>query len=607
MAENFSIVPANLAVRALRDSGYKDTAHAIAELVDNAVQAKAKTIEILCVEEEVFINTRTRSRVKAVAVIDDGYGMDKAQLRAALQFGNGANKNDQHGIGRFGMGLPNSSISQARKLEVWTWQTNCNDAIYSYLDLDEIETGDLEEVPSPKKKTVPKEWLNRSETARESSSGTIVLWSDLDRCDWRTAKAIFTNSEFMLGRTYRRFIDKDKLRIRMAEFFQKEFEPKEDNNIRSNNPLYLEPNLTVPAPFDTEALFEMWGDGPKEISAKYKGKNHPILITCSIAKKQFREDVTQAGEKPYGKHAKNNIGVSIVRANREIELQTGWCVQYDPRERWWKVEVDFPPALDDVFGMTNNKQSCLALASFSTSEADLCQIAEREGFESEQELQEAWEEDNDPRLILIQVKLFIESNLVQLRKILKAQTQSRSSGKIRHPEEPDSAENIGTAVTRERQLEGHDGSSDQDETATEAERKERITTGLTDHGLDTADAKNIALNVIQSGRKFEFYQTHLETAEFFTVRPRGGVLLIGLNTGHPAFDNLVTLLEADTVDDDIDTLRERLRRSYKGLKLLLEAWARYEDELTDGQRKDRAKDARMDWGRVARRLLRGES
>ena len=605
MPENFSIVPANLAVRALRDSGYKDTAHAIAELVDNAVQAKAKTIEILCVEEEEFINQRTRSRVKAVAVIDDGYGMDKAQLRAALQFGNGANRNDQHGIGRFGMGLPNSSISQARKLEVWTWQTNCADAIYSYLDLDEIERGDLEEVPSPKKKKAPQEWLNRSNTASDSSSGTIVLWSELDRCDWRTAKAIFTNSEFMLGRTYRRFLDKDKLRIRMAEFFQTEFEPKQDNNIRSNNPLYLEPNLTVPGPYDREALFEMYGDGPATINVKYKGRNHPILITCSIAKKQFREDVTQAGDKPYGKHAKNNIGVSIVRANREIELQTGWCLQSDTRERWWKVEVDFPPALDDVFGVTNNKQSCLALASFSTSVADLCQIAEREGFESEQELQDAWEEDNDPRLILVQVKLFIESNVSQLRKMIKSQTQS---GIIRHPpEEPNSAENIGTAATRLRQLEGHGGSSDEDETATEGERKEKITSGLTDDGLNTADANDIAVNVIQSGRKFEFYKTPLETAEFFTVRPRGGVLLIGLNTSHPAFDNLVTLLEADTVDDDINTLRERLRRSYTGLKLLLEAWARYEDELTDGPRKERAKDARMDWGRVARGFLRGEA
>ena len=85
------------------------------------------------------------------------------------------------------------------------------------------------------------------------------------------------------------------------------------------------------------------------------------------------------------------------------------------------------------------------------------------------------------------------------------------------------------------------------------------------------------------------------------------MLLIGLNTSHPAFDNLVTLLEADTVDDDINTLRERLRRSYTGLKLLLEAWARYEDELTDGPRKERAKDARMDWGRVARGFLRGEA
>lgn len=40
-----------------------------------------------------------------------------------------------------------------------------------------------------------------------------------------------------------------------------------------------------------------------------------------------------------------------------------------------------------------------------------------------------------------------------------------------------------------------------------------------------------------------------------------------------------------------------------GLKLLLMAWARYEDEQLAGPRKQAAKDARNDWGRVARSFL----
>ena len=40
------IIPPNLAVRAMRDSGYQNTAHALAEIIDNAVQAEASLVEL---------------------------------------------------------------------------------------------------------------------------------------------------------------------------------------------------------------------------------------------------------------------------------------------------------------------------------------------------------------------------------------------------------------------------------------------------------------------------------------------------------------------------------------------------------------------------------
>ena len=62
------------------------------------------------------------------------------------------------------------------------------------------------------------------------------------------------------------------------------------------------------------------------------------------------------GAAPWGKHANRNKGVSIVRARRELELSLAWVNNYEPEERWWSVEVEFDPILDEIFGVVNNKQ-----------------------------------------------------------------------------------------------------------------------------------------------------------------------------------------------------------------------------------------------------------
>jgi hypothetical protein len=82
-------------------------------------------------------------------------------------------------------------------------------------------------------------------------------------------------------------------------------------------------------------------------------------------------------------------------------------------------------------------------------------------------------------------------------------------------------------------------------------------------------------------------------------------LLININTLHPAYQHLVALLEKNPDEGDLAAIRQRMRKSYEGLKLLIEAWARYEDELPL-PKKDRAREARADWGRVARQFLTQE-
>ena len=107
--QDFSIVAVDKFIQATRDSGYKGTSNAVAELVDNSLQAGATSITVsLTVDEE------EDERSIVLTVIDNGSGMDAQTLRTALRFGGSSRFNDRDGLGRYGMGLPNSSLSQAR-------------------------------------------------------------------------------------------------------------------------------------------------------------------------------------------------------------------------------------------------------------------------------------------------------------------------------------------------------------------------------------------------------------------------------------------------------------------------------------------------------------
>ena len=103
--------------------------------------------------------------------------------------------------------------------------------------------------------------------------------------------------------------------------------------------------------------------------------------------------------------------------------------------------------------------------------------------------------------------------------------------------------------------------------------------------------------------KYSFIDAEIESTAFFSVKSKGGKILISLNTSHPAYHKLVEVLDETTEGVAQDELERRLTNASEGLKLLLMAWARYEDEQPDGKLKTNAQEARQDWGRIARQFL----
>jgi hypothetical protein len=592
------IVPPHLVVQAMRDNGYKNAAYAIAELIDNSIQANATIVELLCAERVSKVGQRHRSRIHQVGVLDNGRGMNADVLKIALQFGNGTNLalKDQTGMGKFGMGLPSASISQCTRVEVWSWQNGIQSALYTYLDVNLIKVGKQKTIPEPETKEIPAIWQQIGTSF--GKSGTLIVWSDLDRIMWRTAQAIIDNSEFLVGRMYRRFLADNTVTIRLTSFDADNPTGTIDTrNALPNDPGYLMTNTSCPAPFDTTPMFQPWSGEHYEIKPviTFNGENHIVTIRFSVAKEEARPGVNP-GSLPHGKHAAKNIGVSIMRAGRELDLDQAWVIQYDPVERWWGVEVEFPPALDELFGVTNNKQ---AARNFSESRRlDLPSLLQGKTIvEAMDELRE----DGDPRAQLVEIVHRLDTNIKSMRGWLQQQTRGKRTETKRHTDS--SPESVATEATRQRQQEGHQGTSDAGEALPAEQRQHEIEQTLIDEGVPESTAKHLAATTVSDGLKFVFAEADLESFAFFSVKPRGGALVVTLNTSHPAYNHLVEILDREETTTDISRLQERLSRASDGLKLLLSAWARYEDEQRDPKLRDQAKEIRSDWGRMARRFL----
>ena len=592
MTNSYKILSGSKLIESLRYGGYKNPAHALAELIDNSIQAGASNVELLCISEQK--TDTNRKTVTEIAILDDGDGMDANTLRRSLKFGDGTHA-DAGGIGRFGVGLPASSFSQCRRVDVYTWKDSI-EALHTYLDLDELKEG-RDEVPEPVTEPLPKEWRQAAKNFSEKS-GTLVVWSTLDKCPWKRANTIFRHSEQLIGRIYRKFLT-NGVSIWMASHdkYGQGLIPDNDPDtsgrfIKPNDPLYLIAQSSTPGKWGSQPMFQKDGDlWEDKLPVRFREKTHTVTVRYSIVKQEVRVDAN-SGATPHGRHAGSNVGISLIRANREIDMDTNLISTYDPRERWWGAEVDFPVELDDFFGITNNKQGATNFSDMAKS------IKEVIGNKGEQaRIRELREDGDDLSADMTEMIVKIQArtrNLFDRIRIAAKGTRPRHKGQTTNTEDK---------AVEQRKKEGHFGRSDEGEQVPTEQRTQDLQEELMDVGVGTKEAEEKAKEVITYNHKFVWSKTALSGTQLFDVTSKSGILHVKLNVNHAAYKNLIEVVEDSPQNMTSEAARERLDRAREGLKLLLASWGRYEDETMDDKKRKQIADFRYNWGAVLESFL----
>jgi len=349
-------------VLSLRENGYRDTAMALAELIDNSIQANATIIDIVIIER-----FSSQWLAEDIFVIDNGEGMDRETLKMALRFGGGTRHGAKKGLGKFGMGLPNSSASQTPRFEVYSWRRK-NRIYYNYFDFNEIKEKQSEYLPEVKELDgleIPANIFKQYDT------GTLVKWKSCDRLILRRTNKLVTHIVEPLGRIFRYFINNDlDINIKVYQHNGEDYSERKElrEKVKPLDPLFLMTDTQLDEPYNQEATSEKVIDDvlfpdTRKHKDLFERVEEQIKLKFSIAKQSIQLP-TQAGGKGGGASKiglwyRRMQGISVVRAGREIKLDDFKFITdvSDPTNRWWKVEVNFEPEFDHLFGLDNSKQN----------------------------------------------------------------------------------------------------------------------------------------------------------------------------------------------------------------------------------------------------------
>lgn len=590
-----SIFPPVLIADALRSTGYKNAAYALAELIDNSIQAEATSVTVVVTERLHTLPNTTVRRIEQIAVLDNGTGMTDEVLQLALQFGKGTRLGADKGMGKFGMGLPNASISQATRVDVWTWNNGVETASNTFIDLERVKAGDYQ-VPTPTKNPVPDIW--KQADVKYSKSGTLVVWSNIDKCTWVQGKALLNNSEFLIARMYRKFLHNNEVKIRFIVIPAES--PSEITfswDALPNDPMYLIAPSNTPAPFNAAPAFQHASDQWEyPYKFRFKGIDNFVTLRFSYATKDARKvhDGVKAGRQPHGIHAKKNTGISVMRADRELFLETGLIDVNDPRYRWIGAEISFEGALDDLMDTTSNKQDATRLREALHKYMEVKDSAQR--YQDEIDTAEAI---GDPIGILIGLWKEVDRVVSGLYILVKEQNATPPPP----PGIDTDAETLATEGATEREKDGHIGESDKQKIEDAESARINLIDALVEGGMIREDAEILANATFGAELKFTWQAGHVDAGAFFTNRAEAGKVLVTIADNHPIYEALYELTTEPSDLESLEQARNQIKKIRVALKLMLMSWARMEDE-SSGATRDKLQETRASWGRMLKAFLR---
>ncbi|MCY4200592.1 MAG: ATP-binding protein [Rhodobacteraceae bacterium] len=575
------IFPPSLALKALSFGPYRNAAYAISELIDNSADAEAKFIAVALIVDG-------SNRPSEIAVLDNGIGMDRELLRRCVQYGYGAAGNDSDPsegaksragkrLGKFGVGLVAASFSQCLDLQVMSWQQGESSA--GVLPSTRLRLSDESEInenllPDTFDEKIP-DWANLAfdglpEPISAMKSGTLVVWRDVSTTHRRRAKTLRKHICDLCGRIHREFIRSNKLRILVNVFDKSSSKIIDRAWAEPVDPTFLtnwdEDDLKKDGFVGNQTLFTPYTGHPDDTGEDIDGEYQPqmktvkgpdgemvghYLLTSSYRRPHVVEDekltkyYKDPGLAPFGKLANNLRGVSLMRSGREIELDPAWLRGDRTVDRWVSVSIDFDPDLDDVFGVSNDKQQVRGLS-------DLASIPLKEIKERLTELQEENNPEEDWRNIqCLEVAKQIKERLADMQRIVGKQrekTRSRAgrpgSNDPYTPPVEELTQDGGALSTNGRQIpmDGTKPSSDPEKT-TEV------------YGNTLAGGKPARevrpSEIIENDLKLDYVlNPHGPATKMFGFSLGPGHLVVQFNEKHPLSETMARLLAFEEGDDD---------------------------------------------------------
>lgn len=346
---DFGLTVAGAFVRGIRDIGYRDTGRALDELIDNAIQAEATKVLVT-----FGFGAGSDAKPTAIAVVDNGHGMDPKMVRLSSIWGGTHRENDRTGFGRYGYGLPSSCVSQGRRFTVYS-RVDGGDLHAVTLDLDEITDGKLTDgsgrivVPEAQPATLPT-WLAKEIDARFGDRGfhhgTVVLIEKLDQISWKTKSALERNLLQGTGTTYRNFLRGTTIWVGKTK-------------VEPIDPLFITPGYRF---YDldsdrAEALepstIEVRDPETRKTVGTIKVRYSSMPPTFARVDKTVERGTNNARFKVLSEHN----GIIVMREGRHIDVvpRGGW-LNVNNDDRYWGVEIDVPATLDEEMAITTSKQ-----------------------------------------------------------------------------------------------------------------------------------------------------------------------------------------------------------------------------------------------------------
>jgi len=373
----------------MQDNGYKSTVSAISEIIDNSLQANAKNVDVVIIRN----TTRNKNEIDEVLIIDDGDGMNEDTFDKALQMSAGTRSKAKSGLGKYGQGLPNSSISQTKRVEVYTMQNG--EILFNHIDLDEIYESGEAYLPDPEKRNSIDIPIINTGKIQAKNTGTIVRWCNPNRVRPKTARVLANHIKLTAGRIFRYYLNgfndsngkkfKSKINVLVYEYNGSNYEINDfdsSKNIAPFDPMFLMNKTQMNTDFTAHnnPTSDLWPESiSKTFEVEYNGtvESTTVEIKLSYCRREERDRYGRnAGSKDFGiKYLKRNLfnssgydNISIVRAGREIDAGNfGFIGDISlPTNRWWSVEIHIEPTIDSIVGVDNKKQQASEIKFLDT-------------------------------------------------------------------------------------------------------------------------------------------------------------------------------------------------------------------------------------------------